>query len=230
MKYKHLSHEERSIIGAFRHKRYSLRAIAHYLGRSPSTISREIRRNNQSQDGRYRAENAQSNYTARKKRTRRGSRFEPRDWKRVERLLRKDHSPEQVAGRLKKDGLLLISHETIYRHIWMDWKYWGTLHTHLRGRIKQRRKRYGSNDSRGRLRGKTMINERPQEANDRSEIGHWEVDTVHGKGKEGIVTIVDRMTGYVMIGKIDARSVGADQQEAKVTYRTLQRALHHCHI
>lgn len=216
MKYKHLSKEERYVIGALRTQRLSLRAIARQMKRSPSTISREIRRNNQSQDGRYRASHADSNYNARKRRARRGSRFEPKDWKRVERLLRKDHSPEQVAGRLKNDGLLLISHETIYRHIWLDWKNHGTLHTRLRGRIKQRRKRYGRNDSRGRLRGKTMINERPQEANDRSEIGHWEVDTVHGKGKEGIVTIVDRMTGYVMIGKIDARSVEQTNKRLKL--------------
>ena len=207
MKYKHLSFEERSAIGALRSHRVSLRAIARQLGRSPSTISREIRRNNQSQDGRYRASHADSNYNARKRRARRGSRFEPRDWKLVERLLRREHSPEQVAGKLKKDGLLLISHATIYNHVWRDWKYWGTLHTYLRGRKKQRRKRYGSYDSRGKLKGKTMIDQRPRKANDRLEIGHWEVDTVHGKGKEGIVTIVDRMTGYVMIGKIDARSV-----------------------
>lgn len=216
MKYKHLSHEERSIIGAFRHKRYSLREIARYLGRSPSTISREIRRNNQSQDGRYRAENAQSNYTARKKRARRGSRFDWRELKRVEQLIREDYSPEQITGRLALEGLPSISHETIYRHIWEDRRNWGTLYTHLRGAQKQRRKRWGKYDSRGRLAGKTMINERPQEANDRTEIGHWEVDTVHGKGKEGIVTIVDRMTGYVMIGKIDARTVEQTNKRLKL--------------
>lgn len=52
-----------------------------------------------------------------------------------------------------------------------------------------------------------MIEERPKEADERSEIGHWEVDTVHGKGRSSITTIVDRRSGYVLIGKLIARTV-----------------------
>ena len=120
--------------------------------------------------------------------------------------LRQDLSPEQVAGRLGRKGLLAISHETIYQYIWRDKKRGGDLYTHLRGARKQRRKRYGKYDSRGRLANKTMIDERLEEANKRLETGHWEVDTVHGIDKAGIATIVDRKTGYVMIGQLAART------------------------
>lgn len=181
-------------------------ATARHLGRSTSTISRELGRNRRSADGHYRAAHAQSNYDARKRRARRGSRFDWGDWYTVEKLLRQDLSPEQVAGRLKREGRLSISHETIYKHIWLDKKCGGTLYIHLRGSHKQRRKRYGKYDSRGRLADKTMIDERPEEANSRLETGHWEVDTVHSCCKAGIATIVDRKTGYVMIGQLDART------------------------
>jgi IS30 family transposase len=215
MSYTHLSKDERNVIGALKKEKYSLSAIARHLGRDPSTISREIRRNNRSMDGSYRPSHADSNYNARKRRARRGSRFDLGEWKMIEELIREDFSPEQVSGKLKLDGKLSISHETIYLYIWEDRKNHGSLHTHLRCHHKQRRKRYGKYDSRGRLAGKTMINERPQQANDRSEIGHWEIDTVHGKGKEGIVTIVDRKTGYVMIGQINARTVAETNSRTK---------------
>lgn len=68
-----------------------------------------------------------------------------------------DHSagggrgPEQVSGRLRREGALTISHETIYRDLWADKHAGGTLYRHLRGARKRRRKRYGGHDSRGRL-------------------------------------------------------------------------------
>ena len=207
MKYKHLSYEERSVIGAFRSQRYSLRAIALHLGRSPSTISREIRRNNQSQDGRYRASHADSNYNARKKSARRGSNFNSSAWSLVLNLLSKQFSPEQISGRLKRDSKLNISHETIYSYIWYDKKYGGELYKELRGARKLRRKRHNSKDSRGRLAGKKMIDTRPAEIEKRLKFGHWEIDTVHGKGRKSIVTLVERATGYVMIGQLDSRTV-----------------------
>ncbi|MBK1854597.1 IS30 family transposase [Verrucomicrobiaceae bacterium 5K15] len=208
MKYRHLSKEERCVIGALRMQRLSLRAIAQHLGRSPSTISREIKRNSRSQDGRYRASHADSNYNARKRWARRGSRFDWGEWKIVERCIRDEYSPEQTAGRLKREGTLSISHETIYLHIWRNKKLGGTLYTHLRGSRKRRRKRWGRNDSRGRLPGKTMITERPDAANLRQEIGHWELDSVLGSisGRHCISTVVDRMSGYLMIGKLEART------------------------
>jgi IS30 family transposase len=122
-------------------------------------------------------------------------------------LLCRQWSPEQVAGHLARTGQLAISHETIYRHVWRDKKQGGLLYTHLRGARKRRRKRYGSYDSRGRLAGKRMISERPAEIEQRREVGHWEADTVMGAGtRDCVVTLVERKTGLVLVGKLKDRT------------------------
>ena len=136
--------------------------------------------------------------------------FTAEDFALVEGLLCRQWSPEQVAGHLARTGRLSISHETIYRHVWRDKKEGGTLHTHLRGARKRRRKRYGAYDSRGRLAGKRMISERPAEVETREAVGHWEADTVMGAGsKDCIVTLVERKTGLVLVGKLADRTAGS---------------------
>ena len=96
-------------------------------------------------------------------------------------------SPEQVSVVLAKEGLLSMSHETIYRYIWRDKKAGGLLYQTLRCSQKRRRKRYGKQDSRGVLAGKRHISERPEVVNARSEKGHWEIDTVMGGGSKDCV-------------------------------------------
>ena len=83
----------------------------------------------------------------------------------------------------------------------------GAHYTHLRQAGKKRRKRYGAYDSRGRLAGKRPISERPPVVDARTEVGHWEIDTVLGVGRPCIVTLVERSTGFLMIGKLKARTV-----------------------
>ena len=209
MAYKHLTEEERSQIAQLKAARHGVREIGRRLGRSASTISREIARNRYPTDGSYKSWHAQRMYQGRRRRARQGSRLEVLEWMEVEALIRQDFSPEQVAGRLKLEGGLRISHETLYRYIWRDKQAGGTLYQHLRGARKQRRKGYGNYDSRGRLAGNRRIEDRPAEAEGRTEIGHWEVDTVHGQGRGSIATIVDRKTGYVLIGKLTARTASA---------------------
>ena len=211
----HLSDEERYRIAALRTAGESIRKIAKELGRSASTISRELKRNAYTTDGRYRAFHACSYYRGRRKRSRRGTRYTPEQWKMIRDLLCRDYSPEQVSGWLKKEGIMTISHETIYRYILEDQKRGGNLYKHLRHSRKKRRKRYGKYDSRGVLAGKRKIEERPKEADERSEIGHWEIDTVHGSGKESIATIVDRKTGYVMIGQLENKTVRVTNKRIK---------------
>jgi IS30 family transposase len=106
-------------------------------------------------------------------------------------------------GFLRQEQRLQISHETIYRHVWHDRRCGGTLHEHLRGA----RKRYRSYDSRGRLAGKRHISERPARVLGRRQLGHWEIDTVMGHGNQHcIVSPVERKTGYLLIGKLKART------------------------
>ena len=117
-------------------------------------------------------------------------------------------SLEQIAGRLRREGGLSISHETIYRHVWADLHAGGDLYRHLRCAQKQRRKRYGAYDSRGRLADKRPIASRPAGAEHRSRFGHWEGDTVLGAGQAGpcILTLVERKSGFVAIGKLRQRT------------------------
>ena len=125
---------------------------------------------------------------------------------RIEGLLREQWSPEQVAGYLRRQGELSISHETIYRHVWRDLRRGGNLHTQMRGARKQRRKRYAHYDSRGRLAGKRHISERPMEVENRQQLGHWEIDTVLGTTRDCVVTLVERQSGYLLVGKMRART------------------------
>ncbi len=85
------------------------------------------------------------------------------------------------------------------------------MHYHLRGACKQRRKRYGRYDSRGRLAGKRPITTRPLAAETRAEIGHWEADTVLGAGQAGacVLSMVERKTGYLLLGPLRQRTSAA---------------------
>ena len=120
----------------------------------------------------------------------------------IERLIRLNLSPEQIVGRMRLEGTRVMSHETIYRWIWKDKAAGGWLWLYLRGARKQRRKRYGRYDSRGRLAGKKMIGSRPAAVGTRKRIGDWEIDTVHGKSTACVLTIVERHTGLVRIGAL----------------------------
>jgi IS30 family transposase len=210
MKYRQLNAEERSVLAALRTLGLSQAEIARELGRHRSTVGRELKRNCAPYDGGYRSRRAHQRAHARRYRSRRNSQFDRAQWGRVEELLREEWSPEQVSGYLGRTKELAISHETIYRHVWRDWKAGGTLHAHLRGARKQCRKRYGRYDSRGRLAGKRMIGERPAVVERRRQIGHWEIDTVMGESlgesSDCILTVVERKTGYVLIGKLGART------------------------
>jgi IS30 family transposase len=204
--YVQITSEQRYQISALRQAGECPAQIARRLGRHRSTISRELRRNCSPWDGRYRPDKAQEQANGRRSRSRRNRRFTGRDWKRVEKLLGEKWSPEQASGYLRKMGELSISHETIYRYVWADRARGGHLHRHLRCAAKKRRKRYGRYDSRGRLAGKRHISERPAAVESRQAIGHWEIDTVMGVGNDHcVVTLVERATGYVLIGKLAAR-------------------------
>ena len=207
MKYEHIQPEERHAIAAMRGAYVKVPEIARRLGRHPSTIYRELKRNASVHDGNYRATHAVWKASGRQKRSRRNMRFGAVDFAEAECLIRLGLSPEQVVGRLRMEGRDTMSHETIYKWIWADKKRGGHLWRHLRGACKQRRKRYAAYDSRGRLAGKRMIGERPALVESRNRIGDWEIDTVHGAGKAGVVTVVERHSGVVRIGKIERISM-----------------------
>ena len=201
-KYSQLTQDERYTLSTYLAKGYSIPQIAKELGRHPSTLYREKKRNLRP-SGRYAAFVAHSYATARNHKCHRGTHFSPKQWAEVEAFLRIQWSPQQICNVLRMTGRLKISVPTIYRWIRRDRKKGGTLFEELRIMTKTRRKCYRSEDYRGRLKGKRAISERPPGATDRSELGHWEGDTVMGSNKfECVVTLVERKTGLAKVAKV----------------------------
>jgi transposase, IS30 family len=150
MCYHQIASEERYVIAKSRQAGWSVRGIARFLGRAPSSISRELRRN-RSRDGAYRPVIAQRQAQNRRHLGHRRWRFTVADWICVLERLQAGWSPEQIAGRLAAEGRLHISPETIYRFVWRNHRQGGDVWRWLRGAQKKKRKRYGSYERRGRL-------------------------------------------------------------------------------
>ena len=207
MEYCQLTQAERYSIAKMRRQKLTVVQMAARLGRHRSTIYREVQRNKTTYNGHYGAEKAHSYAKARRKRSRRKPQYSQRQLARVEGLLRRRWSPQQISGRQRRQRGLEISAQTIYRHIRRDRKAGGDLWRYTRIISKFGRKRYKSVDSRGVLRGKRHISERPKEVAARRRVGHWEVDTVMGADlRHCLLTMVERATGYTVIKKLIARN------------------------
>lgn len=195
MTYHHLSREERYQIFALLKEGLSQSDIAINLGRHKTTISREIARNS-GQRG-YRPKQANFLAQQRSVNSRNARQMDPSDWLLVERYLQSQWSPEQISAEVP------ISHETIYRHIYADKSFGGTLYSHLRCQ-KKRRKRYaGGRDRRGEIIGRRAISDRPAHIEERRQLGHWEGDTLIGKShKQAIISLVERKSGYAVLAKV----------------------------
>lgn len=201
----HLSLLEREEVSRGIAAGLSARAIASSVGRSPSTVSREIRRNG----GRstYRAAAAELAAIERGRRpkpTRLAS--DPALLAVVRAKLELDWSPEQIAVWLRRqyptEKAMRVSHETIYRSIYVTSRSELGSHAarHLRsGRSVRRPRRVQVSHGRGRLRNMTSIHSRPVEVLQRAEIGHWEGDLVMGKRPSAVATLVERQTRFVRI-------------------------------
>lgn len=199
MTYKHLSQNERYQIFCLMKEGLNCTEIAKNLGRSTSTISREIVRN---KGGRgYRPKQADRLAQERSVGSRNARRIEPDVLKAAFDRIAEQLSPEQVAAELP------ISHETLYQHIYADKAAGGTLWKNLRCQ-KKRKKRYASGvERRGQIVGRRPIHERPANVELRRTVGHWEGDTVIGAGhKQAIVTLVERKSGYAVLMKVNHKT------------------------
>ena len=194
----------------------SIRSIAASLGRAPSTISREIKRNGGLE--RYRANQADQGAWDRARR--------PKDCKLVENRtlaqlvagkLQLQWSPEQIAGWLKRtypeDTSCQVSHETLYRSLYIQAR--GALKkellVHLRRTRAMRRSRHHTQktDNHGRIIDAVSISERPAAVEDRAIPGHWEGDLLFGGTNNQIATLVERQSRYVMLVKVDSKHTQA---------------------
>lgn len=228
--YKHLTRKERESLLYYMAKGYTQSKIAKELGRSRSTICREVRRNS-TQAGVYSPSTAEARYRKRREKSRRKKLLAETGLYEVvkEKLLIHHWSPEQIAGRLKLEGSASrISYPTIYRAI-----YSGMFDTpeqrsssgnggakrSLRHKGKPRRGK-GYVERRGKMDIPHSITQRPQAANERKRLGDWEADTVLGKqGGPCLLTLVDRRSRLLLCRKLDRRG---SKELAQAAVQTLQ--------
>ena len=191
MSYKHLSLEERHYIEVSMKNERTLSEIGKELGRSQSTITRENARNKGLRG--YRHHQADCMANKRHEIKLKAIKLTPEIVDMIEGYIRQDWSPEQIAGRLEKEGIIKLHHETIYQYILSDKRSGGDLYTHLRHQNKTYRKRYGSAHPRNRsgIPNRTDIDDRPEVVNKRERVGDWEADTMIGKSHKGVFVTLD---------------------------------------
>lgn len=201
----------------------SLRAIAQQIGRAPSTVSREVRRNGGSCHYRAHAAEASAKQRACRPKTCKLA-LNPTLCRQVAFKLKMRWSPEQIAGWLRYaypgQAEMHVSHETIYRSLYIQAR--GVLKRELvkvlRRRHKFRRAQCRKNDKRGQIPDMIKISQRPANIEDRAVPGHWEGDLIEGPNNSFIATLVERQTRYVMLVKV------ADKQTDTVVNALIKHA------
>ncbi len=207
-----LSLDEREEISRGMAAGVSLRSVARRLGRAPSTISRELRRNGGHRGYRAAAADKRAWKQALRPKLCKLARHEELR-QLVAAKLSENWSPEQIAGWLKRtypdDEDYRVSHETIYRSLFVQARgvLKKDLQAHLRSGRAIRRSRHatGKGDSRGSLADMISIRERPASVEDRAVPGHWEGDLLCGSSNSYIVTLVERHSRYVLLAKAQNR-------------------------
>jgi len=189
MSFKHLSLPERHYIELETKNGTSKNKIAKNLKRNQGTISREIQRNTGKKG--YRYKQAQSFSKERLKTKNKAIKLTKEITILIDKYIREEWSPEQIAGRLKKDKKITIHHETIYKYILKDKKNDGDLYTHLRHQNKTYRKRYGHPRNRSGIPNRVDIEKRPKVVESRKRVGDWEFDTIIGKNHKGAIVTMD---------------------------------------
>lgn len=226
---RYLSLTEREYLHELFSQRVGVREIARILGRSASTISRELTRGRVSRGRSYRRRYSPARGQSLAEQARRGPRRRKlaectplREY--VQQALGNNLSPEQIAGRLRvdypNDPEMRVSHETIYQALYVQGR--GELQRelvqHLRTGRSLRKPRKRERERRGRIPGMVMISERPPEVEDRAIPGHWEGDLILGstESASAIGTLVERTTGYVLLLHLPENHTAQAVQDAMV--------------
>lgn len=215
--YHHLKLEERCQIYALKKQGVKQKEIAKALGKSEACISQELKRNKGKRG--YQYLQAQNKATSRRQIASQtsGQKLTPKMKKLLNKYIWAEWSPVQIAGRLKKEHGVSISHERIYQYIWADKKTGGTLHKHLRHKGKKYNKRSTKNAGRGLIPGRVDISTRPTIVEEKTRIGDFEIDTIVGKNHKGaIVSLVDRTSKYtklILVKRRTAEEVSAAIQK-----------------
>ncbi len=220
MPYQHLTIEEREFLQLLRWEQKSIRLIARALHRSPSSISRELRRNYPLKLKVYAPRLAHERAMAKRKSRGRTERLKNEIVRRyVTEHLKKDWSPEQIAGTIKLELKEKISHEAIYQYVYnqIHRNGYGLLkpgHEDLRPYLKRRHKRRGQKGMRSVSRvfraQAPSIEARPLIVEQRKRVGDWESDSIASKDNApGLNSLVERKTGLVLLTKVQDKTAWA---------------------
>lgn len=210
MSYTHFTEKERYVISHLKSAKFSIREIARRLGRHHTSISREIKRNGPKYTDYapywYYVAQPVADNRRHKARSHRRQNHQPLVNYVMEKL-RLDWPPEVIAAKLQldfpDDERMRISHETIYRWIYLDASQAGNLYSHLRRRHKKRRRQTQYGSGRRFIPGRVSISERPTIVETRERYGDWEGDSMEGaKGTGGLATHVDRKSRYLLAAKL----------------------------
>lgn len=231
MSYSHLTERERYVISHLKSAKFSDREIGRRLNRSHTTIARELKRAKARYSHTiywyYWAHPLSIERTSKARHYRRQKNL--RLMRYVEARLNKRWSPDEISQRLRVDypgdESMRISHETIYRWIYLDASVGGELYRNLRrGRKRRRRqKRYGSGR---RFAGRKGITQRPAVVDTRERYGDWEGDTVEGKRSSGyIATLVERKSRYLVATKLENKKAATLTKESTQRFRVVPKRM-----
>lgn len=201
--YTRLTEEERYQIYEGVTAKQSHRQIATLIDRHHSTVSKEVKRNTGLRG--YRPKQAQEKAQQRHQDKPRSVKLTLAVQSLIAEHIKHEWSPDQIQGRLRREGLPMVCATTIYRFIAQDKASGGYLHQHLRHR-KPYKKRSGSPEARGQIIGRVSIDERPSIVDEKVRLGDWEADTVIGKGHKGVlVTLAERVSKKTLIAQVPSR-------------------------
>jgi len=203
MKYNQLTLVKRYQILTLIKERYNQKDIALKVSVHPSTICRELKPFKMKDYNPEEAHiQAKLKHIKKHKRQAMNNQIE----KYVKQKLKEDWSPEQIVGRMKKDTTSTISHETIYQFIYKNKSNGGLLYKHLRHRNKKYHNRSNQYKKRSIIPNRVSIDQRSKIADKKTDIGHWEIDTVIGKDHKGaILTIVDKASKFLLIKNLGSK-------------------------
>ena len=207
-KYHRLTEEKRIIIETLRKEGLSLRRIADRLGCVPSTVTRELGRNTGKRGYRHKKARGKADRRVREKAAAR-RKMTPQMWGFIKTKMREGWTPEQIEGRCMRDGIPMVSRETIYK------EYYRRQGLVLSGKsdedlppLTMRRKKRKTRDraagkyrnaGRGKIPGRVDIGERPKAVESRARVGNWEGDLINGQAGTGnLVVLAERMTRFVL--------------------------------
>ena len=213
MQYSRVTYSQRCQIYAFLQANFSINAIATELNLHRSTIYRELKRNSSSRG--YNPDKAQKNYSSKFKSCRRKEVISKELKLQIQEYLIKGWSPEQVAGRMKLEGVIFPCTQTLYNFI--------KKHQLLRVYLRRYNKRGAGRYKQRKLSQKNIkkLKDRPKIAQRRGRTGDWERDLFYGANKKQILICTDRKTRYSMLSRLE-RATGENVQKA--TIKLLKRS------